>query len=142
MAILTAANADKINRQNPTNEEVQLGTSIYETQAYAPVIIEYAVAADASSNVAAFTAPYAMRLTLVTARCTAAISNGAIQPKKGTTAMCTAITCAVDKVQTSWSAGIETAQVVLAAGDIVNVIATGDTAASVRGVLTFYGVRL
>jgi hypothetical protein len=142
MSILTAAQADKINRFNPTAQEVALGTSILETQTYAPVIIEYAVAADASSNVAAFTAPFAMRITLVTARCTAAITNGAIQPKKATTAMCTAITCAVDKVQTSWGAGIETAQVVLAAGDVVNVIATGDTAGSVRGVVTFYGVRL
>lgn len=142
MARLTAAQADKINRMNPDAQEVSLGSTIKETQDYSPVIIEYAITSTAASAIPAFTAPFAMRLTLVTARCTAAISNGAVQPLKASTGMCTAITCAVDKVQTSWSAGIDSAQILLAAGDVVNVIATGDTAANVRGVITFYGVRV
>lgn len=142
MARLTAAQADKINRMNPDAQEVALGSTIKETQDYSPVIIEYTIGSSAASAIPAFTAPFAMRLTLVTARCTAAISNGAVQPLKASTGMCTAITCAEDKVQTAWSAGIESAQILLAAGDVVNVIATGDTAASVRGVITFYGVRV
>jgi hypothetical protein len=142
MSLITTNTADKLNRLTPTTQETALGTLVKDTQQYGAVIFEKAITASAAANVACFTAPFAMRITFVSVRCTVDETNGTLQPKKDNTAMCTAITCAVNKVVTNWSAGVETAQVVLAAGDVVNVIATGNTAANVRGVITFFGIRL
>lgn len=107
-----------------------------------PVIFEYAVTADATTRQAAFTAPFAMRISFISVRCTAANANATILPSKAATAMCTAIACAENLVVTNWSAGVVAAQIVLAAGDVVNVASVGGTTANTKGVVTFFGIRL
>ena len=134
---MTLNDKNRLNNDfHPTAQSVRMGDAVFS----APVIFEYAITADASDgDLPAFTAPFAMRLTDITVRATAASASGTVTPKKGTTAMCTAIACAVDKAVTSWSAGVEAAQIVLAAGDVVNVETNG---AADRGVVAFTGVRL
>ena len=138
---MTLTQKDRLNNDFfPVAQEVKFGDKIYKT----PVIFEAAVAADASEGVAAFTAPFAMRLTDISVICTVAETNGRITPRKGSTAMCTAITCAVNKAVTRWSAGAEAAQIVLAKGDAVTLLAAApeEDATAVRGIVHFMGVRL
>lgn len=136
---LTTTQKDRLNNDfNPTAQAAGLGDALFA----APVIFEYTVAADASTAVAAFTAPFAMRIAFISVRCTAANASGTLVPEKGTTAMCTGITCAVDLVVTNWSAGVVAAEILLAAGDVVSVKSVGGTTANTRGVITFIGVRL
>jgi hypothetical protein len=143
MAILTAANADKINRQNPTNEEVQLGTSILETQTYAPVIISYAIASDVTTATAAFTAPFAMVIDRIDLLTTVGEASNTIQVLKATTQMCTALVATTAKAITSMAAGVESAEKALVAGDVVNVKAAGGSnGANQRGIITFIGHRV
>jgi hypothetical protein len=141
MARLTAVQAEKLNRMNPSSQEIALGTSLKETQDYAPVIIEYAVAADATGNPAAFTAPFAMRIVDIIVQAKATSSAATISPTKGgSAAMCTAIACATDGNVVHMSAGTTTpANLVLAAGDVVNVDAS---ASDVRALVTFIGIRV
>ena len=136
---LTTNQKNRLNKDfHPTAQETALGDALFA----APVVFEYAVTADASGGLTAFTAPFAMRIAFVSVRATATSTSGALQPRKGSDGMCTAITCDTDKAVTNWSAGVETAHIALAAGDTVTVIATGDAEANVRGVITFFGVRL
>lgn len=136
---LTINQKNRLNKDfHPTAQEVSLGDATYN----APVVFEYAVTATAAAGLTAFVAPFPMRISFVSVRATATQTNGALQPRKGSDAMCTAITCAVDKVVTNWSEGVEPAYITLAEGDTVTVIATGNTEGSVRGVITFFGVRL
>jgi len=141
--MLTAAQADKINRQNPTNEEVQLGTSIKDVQDYAPVIITYAIASDVTSAKAAFTAPFAMVIDRIDLLTTVGETSNTIKVLKATTDMCTAIVATTAKAITSMAAGVESAVKTLAAGDVVNVQAAGGSnGANQRGIITFIGHRV
>lgn len=125
-----------LNDMNPTAEKVKLG----DMAVYASVIFRKAITAAANSTaLAAFTAPFAMRIVDIIVEATATSSSGAVTPKKGTTAMCTAIACAVDKAVTHMSAGAVVAALELAAGDVVN-LSTAN--AGDRGIVTFIGVRL
>ena len=145
MAVLTAAQVDIINNMNPDTELCQLGSSIKTTQdlsAYQPIIIEKTIDSSAATAVAAFTAPYAMRIIDVIVRATATSTNGALQPLKASSGICTAITCAADTAVTHMSAGAVAANLLLASGDVVNLIATGDAASGVKGVVTFIAVRV
>jgi hypothetical protein len=145
MAVLTAAQADRIDRLMPEAEAVQLGSSIkgsQDLQAYQPIIIEKAITSTAASAVVAFVAPYAMRIVDVIVRATATKTNGALQPLKAASGMCTAIACAADGAVTHMSTGAVAANLLLAAGDTVNLIATGDAAAEVVGVVTFVAVQV
>ena len=141
MARLTAAQADILNRMNMDTQKTAMGTSLKETQDYAPVIIQYKVAADATTAVAAFTAPFAMEISDIIVQAQATVGGGTITPSKGTDAMCTAIACATDGAVTHMSAGAvvaNAARLVLAAGDIVKVAAAN---AGDRGIVTFLGIR-
>lgn len=113
-----------------------------ELNQYSPVIVEYAVAADRTAAVQAFVAPFPMRITRIDVLAQASSGGGTITPRKATNAMCTAITCAVDGVVASMAAGAvvaNAAYLILAKGDVVNVIAAN---AADRGIVTFYGVRV
>lgn len=138
---MTLTQAKRLNSDfAPTAQETSLGDATYK----APVIFEYAVTASAAAGLTAFTAPFAMRITDIIVIATVAETNGRLTPRKATTAMCTAITCAVNKAVTRWSAGAEAAQILLAEGDAVTVLAEApdNTAANVRGRIAFIGVRL
>lgn len=129
----------------PEHQKAQLGTSLYELSQYAPVAITKAITKSAASAVEAFVAPFAMRIVDVIVQAQENETNGTLQPLKAAAGMCTAIACAEDGAVTHMSAGATAAtdaNRVLAAGDTVNLIATGTAAEDVRGIVTFIGVRL
>ena len=134
---LTRTQAQMLNNDNsPPAQQAKLGDAVYA----APVAFEYAItsAANAEDQVA-FVAPFAMRIVDIIVRATATSGSGTVEPKKGTTAMCTAIDCAADGAVTHMSAGAVAAALALAEGDVVNVETNG---AGDRGVVAFIGVRL
>lgn len=118
---------------------------INEFNQYSPVVISYDVAADASTAVSAFVAPFAMRILDVIVKATATNSSGALVPQKGADAMCTAIACATDGTVSRLAAGAvvaNDARLTLAKGDTVKILSSGGTAANTRGYVTFIGVRV
>lgn len=125
-----------LNKMNPDCQKTKAGDAL----AYAPAIFRKAITAAANSTaVQAFVAPFAMRIVDIIVEGTATVTNGAVTPKKGTTAMCTAIACAADKAVTHMSAGAVVAALELAAGDVVNMTTAN---AGDRGIVTFLAVRL
>lgn len=133
---MSETNRAILNDMNPTAEKVKLG----DMAVYAPVIFRKAITAAANATaVEAFVAPFAMRIVDIIVEATADSGSGTVTPKKGTTAMCTAIACATDKAVTHMSAGAVVAALELAAGDVVNLSTAGATD---RGIVTFIGVRL
>lgn len=133
---MSEVNRAIINGMNPTAEKAKLG----DMATYAPVIFRKEITGAANSTaVQAFTAPFAMRIVDIIVEATATVSGGTVTPKKGTTAMCTAIACAADKAVTHMSAGAVVAALALAAGDVVNMTTAN---AGDRGIVTFIGARL
>ena len=136
---MTIQEKNKLNNDfHPLAQEVKLGDEVYNS----PVIFEYAIGESPNHSTGdrqAFVAPFAMRIVSIIARATAASASGTVLPKKAAAGMCTAIKMDTDKEVIYWSAGVETAQIVLAAGDVVNVRTNGATD---RGVVTFVGIRL
>ena len=104
MSRLTENQAKKIDVMNPDAQAAQLGSSLKETQDYAPVIISYDITADATDAPTAFVAPFAMRIVDIIVWAKATVDGGAITPQKGADAMCTAIACATDGAVTHMSA--------------------------------------
>ncbi len=142
MSRLTENQAKKIDVMNPDAQAAQLGSSLKETQDYAPVIISYDITADATDAPTAFVAPFAMRIVDIIVWAKATVGGGAITPQKGSDAMCTAIACAADGAVTHMSAGAvvaNAARLTLAAGDAVKVDAAN---AADRGTVTFIGIRV
>ncbi len=138
--MLTAQTADKINRFNPTAEEVQLGSEILATQT--GQVFNYFLDLSATAfNTAAktiFTAPFAMRIIRVNAL---AMATGSytVTFDNGTTAIAE-VACAVDGTLTSAGAAVAAkATMVLAEGDTVTVQASD---AAVRGIMSVDCVRL
>lgn len=98
-----------------------------------------------AAPVAIFTAPFAMRIDDVIVNAQATEGSGVATIYKATDAICTAIACAADGAVTHMSAGATAAnkaRLVLAGGDVVNVQASGGTAANIRGIITVLGHRV
>ena len=115
-----------------------------ELNQYSPVVINYNVAADASTAVDAFVAPFPMRILDIIVKANATNGSGTLVPQKGGDAMCTGITCATDGTVSRLAAGAvvaNDARLTLATGDTVKVLSSGGTAANTRGFVTFIGVR-
>jgi len=107
--------------------------------------LDRSAAAFSAAPVAVFTAPFAMRIDDIIVNAQATEGSGVVTPTKGTDAICTAIACAADGAVTHMSAGAvvaNKARLVLAAGDIVNVQASGGTATNIRGIVTVLGHRI
>lgn len=119
---------------NPVTQKVVLGDAVY----LAPVYIQAAIEADATSSAVAFTIPFACRIVDIIVECTAASGSGTATVRKVTTAISDAMIMAVDKVIVR-AGTIDDAQSTLAAGNNVNVITNG---AADRGVVTLVCVRL
>lgn len=138
---MTAIEAEKINRFNPTAEEVQLGSEILATQtgqAFSYFLDLSATAFNAKA-VTIFTAPFPMRIIRLNALAMAAVSGATVTFDKGTTEIAT-LACAVDGTLTSGGAAVTAkAGMVLAAGDTVTV---QSSAAGVRGIMSVDCVRL
>lgn len=116
-----------------------------EEIAYGPVVFTYAVAADATTALTAFTAPFAFRVLDIIVKANATNASGTLVPQKGATALCTGITCATDGAVSRLSAGAVTANdanLTFAAGDLFKVASVGGTTANTRGHVTVIGVRV
>lgn len=145
MTKLTSVLADIIDRMHPDAQRVKLGSHLKEMQETGLVAFTFAVGADASTALTAFTAPFAMRIVDVIVKANATNASGALVPQKGADAMCTGIACATDGAVTHMSAGAvvaNDARLTLAAGDVVKVLSSGGTAANTRGHVTFLAVRV
>ena len=124
----------KLNNMHPTMQEQQAGNAI----AYAPVAFSYdqTAAANAAAQTM-LTAPFPMRITDVLVEGKNA-EAAVVTVRKGTDAICTAITAA-DGTLIHMTAGVVAARLVLAAGDIV----TMQTAhANSRSRVTVLGMRI
>ncbi|MDY0274798.1 MAG: hypothetical protein RBR42_05070 [Desulfomicrobium sp.] len=122
----------QLNKMNPTGEKLQLGASLAAFQ------YDIVSAANTAAQVA-FVAPFPMRIVDIIVEATATSSSGTVTPKKGTVAMCTAITCATDKAISHVTVGAVASALTLAKGDVVNVQTNGSDD---RGLVTFVAVRL
>lgn len=139
--MLTAQTADKINRFNPTAEEVQLGSEILATQTgqVFSYFLDLSATAFNAKAVTIFTAPFAMRIIRVNALAMAAKAEAVVTFKNGTTTIA-AVACAVDGTLTSAGAAVAAkAAMVLAKGDTVTVQASD---AEVLGIMSVDCVRL
>ena len=124
------------------NQPKTANQQINDLNQFGAFLIKYDVASDTSTAKAAFVAPFPMQILDITVIAQATSSGGTITPRKGTDAMCTAITCAVDGAVARFAAGAtvaNAARMILTTGDTVNVIAAG---AGDRGIVTFLAVRV
>lgn len=138
---MTAIEAEKINRFNPTAEEVQLGSEILATQTGQAFsyFLDLSVKAFNDAAAAIFTAPFPMRIIRLNALAMATVSSATVTFDKGTTEIAT-LACAADGTLTSGGADVEAkAGMVLAAGDTVTV---QSSAAGVLGIMSVDCVRL
>lgn len=146
MSVFSQDTADRIDRENPEAQRAGLGTEVKFLGDYAPMIISYAVAADATTALAAFTAPCAMRVDFVVANTTVGEASNTWTIAKGTDVMFTALTATSDGLVSYAVAGATAATAanrILAAGDVVKVgAAGGSNGANQRGIITFIGHRL
>ena len=135
---LTAVEAKRLDRSNPELERVSAFQKINERQTGGVVAftLDKSDAAFSEAAVAVFTAPYAMRIIDVIVTACATEGSGTAKIMKGTDEICTAITCAADGAVTHMSAGAVVANMVLAAGDVINAQAAGGTATKIRGIIT------
>jgi len=146
MSVFSQDSADRIDRENPENQRAGLGTEVKFLGDYAPMLIQFAVTDDATTALAAFTAPCAMRVDFVIANTTVGEASNTWTIAKGTDAMFTALTATSDGL-VSYSIGGATAATaanrILAAGDVVKVgAAGGSNGANQRGIITFIGHRV
>ena len=110
-----------------------------ESTADTPVMITYAVTADATSGLAIYDSavPFDFEILDVVVQCTAANASGTLKLTDGTSDITDAIVCAVDK--TIGRAGtIDDAKSSLSAGDTLKVVSNG---AADRGTVTIIGKR-
>lgn len=146
MAQMTDRTRDVLDKASlPEFQSAGLGSTIYEASKYSPVVISKVIDDSAATAVAAFVAPFAMRIVDVIVQAQVTEINGTLQPLKAAAGMCTAIACATDGDVAHMAAGATAATAanrLLAAGDTVNLIATGTAAAKVRGIVTFIGERV
>jgi len=142
--MLTTAQASRLDDSNPEFERSAAFTNLRaDLNSYTPVYFRYAIAADATTALPAFTAPFAMVIDRIDLLTTVGEASNTIKVLKATTEMCTALVATTAKAITSMAAGVETAQTTLALGSVVNVQAAGGSnGANQRGILTFYGHRV
>lgn len=135
MSMFSTNEAKRLDDSNPEFERAGAFTRL----AYAPVIITYQISANATGNPTAFVAPFAMRIVDIIVEAQATSGGATLAFTNGSTAMCTAIACAADGGVTHLSAGAVSAELLLAAGDVIHVDAS---AANVLGLVTFIGYKV
>jgi hypothetical protein len=146
MAALTSDQGYRLDKSDPEFERVGLGAEVSILGNYSPVFFQFAVTADATTALAAFTAPFAMRVDFVVANTTVGEASNTWTIAKGTDVMFTALTATSDGLVSYSIAGATAATAanrILAAGDVVKVgAAGGSNGANQRGIITFIGHRV
>ena len=125
-----------------SRKDVTANQELDELNQYSPIMFQYSVAADATTAVTAFTAPWPFMVTDITVIAQATSASGTLTPLKGSSALCTAITCAADGALARIAAGIlvaNIARLTFAKGDLFKIQANG---AADRGIMIVYGVRV
>lgn len=118
---------------------------VNDTVDYGAVVFTYSVAADATTAVTAFAAPFPFRVLDVIVKANATNASGTLVPQKASTALCTGITCAADGAVARLAAGAVTANdanLTFATGDLFKVASVGGTTANTRGHVTVLAVRV
>ena len=135
--LMNQAEADAVDNIDPRSQISQVGERIREIQATGLVVQRVDVTADASAG-ADFLVDYAMVLLDVLVRATATSGSGTLTLRRLTTAISSAVVCAVDEVL-SRTTTITDAGQVLAVGETLNIIAAG---AANRGEMFLVGYRV
>ncbi len=138
MAQMSTITRDRLNDLNPEFERAAVGTTLYEASIYSPVIFTYdqTTAANAAAQTV-FTAPFALRVVDVIVEGKNA-EAAVVTFDNGTTQMATAITAA-DKAVAHLAAGVVTAELEFAEGDIMT-MQTGAAASLCR--VTVIAIRI
>ena len=138
MAQMSTTTRDRLNKLSPDFQRAAVGTTLYEASVYSPVIFTYnqSTAANVTAQTV-FTAPFALRVVDIIVEGKASASAVATF-KNGTTTMATAITAA-DKAVAHLAAGVVTAELEFAAGDIMT-ITTGHADSKCR--VTVIAIRM
>ena len=129
--MITSVQAEKLNKNETTNQDVQLGSALRS----ALIAIDFEVTADATSGL---TIPvlYGIKIREVVVQCTATNGAGTLTLRTSTNAISDAIVCAVDT--TIGRAGtLDNDYTTIAKDGNLNVISNG---AADRGVITVFGV--
>jgi len=134
--ILSDVFKDVINRMHPDTQKVGLGDEIQLLGVYSPVILTYAVTADATGGLA-IPVPFNFEILSVMVQCRATSGSGSMQLKKGSTAITDAIACATDKANVR-DGSIDDAQSTITTADTLSVWANG---ANDRALITIVGKR-
>jgi predicted metalloprotease with PDZ domain len=136
---LTINEKNIINTSSADNQKTEIGTELYnvqQIQAYEPILLSYAVTADASSGLS-IDVPYDMTITDVWTVCTAANGSGTLTLRSATNAISSAITCAVDTTL-SRTSSLDDAYTAITTATSLNVISNG---AGDRGIIYIMGIR-
>ena len=138
MAQMSTTTRDRLNKLNPDFQRDAVGTTLYEASAYSPVIFTYdqTTAANAAAKTV-FTAPFALRVVDIIVEGKAS-EAAVVTFDNGTTQMATAITAANQAVA-HLAAGVVTAELEFAAGDIMT-MQTGAAASRCR--VTVIAIRM
>ncbi len=128
--LLTEAEAQAVNNLMPGNLNAKLGDRVKELQDKTLFIQRIPVAVDASGGLN-FTVEYSGELVDAWVVCTAANASGTLQIRRSTTALTTAMICAVIDVLVRNALILQSGKT-LVAGETLNVKANG---ASDRGVV-------
>lgn len=138
MAQMSTTTRDRLDRLNPDFQRAQVGTTLYEASVYSPVIFTYdqTAAANAAAQTV-FTAPFALRVVDIIVEGKSSQSS-VVTFDNGTTQMATAITAANQAV-VHLSAGVVTAELDFAAGDVMT-MQTGHADAKCR--VTVIAIRI
>lgn len=136
MSLITSTEAEKINNESPTFQEVALGDKLSELSTGTPIFIDVAITADATSG-QSVTIPYNFVLRDVIVQCTAANASGTATVRSGANAISDAIVMAVDTVITR-AGTLDDTYTTITTSDSINVITNG---AGDRGIVTLVGIR-
>lgn len=145
MLSITSDQAGRLNNNDDLSKEISLGTAILDLQkkagmdyvtdlsAFPLIALTYSVSADATGGLTVVASmPFAAEVVDVIAQCTSANSSGTLTLRKATTAISSAIVCAVEGVL-SRTTTIAVASYQLAKGDSLTVVSNG---AGDRGKMT------
>lgn len=137
MVKLTQGQADKIDNNSPINQLYSVGERAKQHDDYDMVVLKLTVGADATGALS-FTMPsFNIEIVDIVAQCTASNASGTLTLRRVTTAISSAIVCAVGDV-ISRSTDVVQAAKNIVASEVLNVIANG---AADRGIVYITGFR-
>lgn len=137
MSTITTVQAEKLNNDsNPSNQEISVGTLLRNALNNSPVIITFAITADATGGLS-ITVPENIEIVDVIIQARATSGSGTATLRSSTNAITDAIVMAVDTTMVS-AGTIDDAYSTVTTASSLNVITNG---AADRGLVTIIGKR-